>query len=317
MVWKIREDVGLEPIEAAILRTILYADVFNFPLTAEEIHHFLIHDEPTSLEQILDALANSSWLRRKLESNGLYFAYVGRSDLFATREAREQASTRLWRLARYYSRWLSRLPFVRMVAVTGALAMRNASDDDDDLDFLLVTTSGRVWLGRAFAILLVRLGRLRGVEICPNFILAESALEQSRHDLFMAHEVAQMVPLYGHDLYWRMRAANAWVSAQLPNANGPYHNEPEQPVGRGWTAMKRALEMVLGGRLGDALERWEYRRKLRRFSPELRARHSSAQLDERQVKGHFNDHGYPVLHKYYTMLSRYELEESPLPMTGD
>lgn len=307
----------MERIKTAILRTVLYADVFNFPLTVEEIHHFLIHDESTSLEQIHDALANSSWLHRKLESNDLYFVYAGRRELFATREAHEQASKHLWPLARYYGAWLSRLPFVRMVAITGALAMRNASDDDDDLDYLLVTASGRVWLGRAFAILLVRLGRLRGVEICPNFVLAETALEQNKRDLFMAHEIAQMVPLYGHELYWQMRAANKWVSGQLPNAHGPYHNEPEQPVGRGWRVLKHALERLLGGRLGDALERWEYRRKLRRFSQEIRAPHSSAQLDERQVKGHFNDHGHPVLHKYYAMLSRYGLEEVPLPTTGD
>ncbi len=307
----------MERIEAAILRTVLYADVFDFPLTAKEIHHFLIHDKPTSLEEVKDRLANSPWLRHKLESNGTYFAYQGRRQLFTTRQAHEKASQRLWPLALECGVWLARLPFVRMVALTGALAMHNASDEDDDLDFLLVTTDGRVWLARAFAILLVRIGRLRGVEICPNYVLAETVLEQQKRDLFMAHEVAQMTPLYDHYIYWRMRRANTWVSDHLPNADTPYHMVAEHPMGRGWMLLKRSLEMLLGGRLGDALERWEYRRKLRRFAHELNTPNSSAQLDERRVKGHFNDHGHPVLQKYYELLSRHDLEEMPLSTSGD
>jgi hypothetical protein len=213
--------------------------------------------------------------------------------------------------------WLARLPFVRMVALTGALTMRNASDEDDDLDYLLVTIDGRVWLARAFAILLVRLGRLRGIEICPNYVLAETALEQQKRDLFMAHEVAQMTPLYGHPLHARMRTQNTWVSDILPNAIRPFYDEPERPLGLGWLAFKRGIEMLLGGQLGDALEQWEYRRKLRRFASELHTPHSSAQLDERQVKGHFNDHGHPVLQKYYAMLSRLGMEETPISTPGD
>jgi hypothetical protein len=307
----------LEPIESAIVRTVLYADVFNFPLTVEEIHHFLIYDEPVSLEQVRDLVVNSSWLQHTLDSNGVHYAYKGRYELFAIRAAHEQASAHLWPLAVRYGRWLARLPFVRMVGLTGALAMRNASADDDDLDYLLVTTAGRVWLARAFAILLVRLGRLGGVEICPNFVLAETALEQDKRDLFMAHEVAQMVPLFGNDLYWRMRAANTWVKGHLPNADAPYHLEKEQEIEPGWRVLKRSVEILIGGRLGDTLERWEYRRKLVRFAPELRTPYSSALLDEHQVKGHFNDHGHPVLQKYYAMLTRYELEETPLSTTGD
>ena len=45
----------MQPLEAAILRTVLYADVFNFPMKLEEIHHFLISDDPVSLAEILAA----------------------------------------------------------------------------------------------------------------------------------------------------------------------------------------------------------------------------------------------------------------------
>ena len=146
----------MNPIEAAILRTVLYADLFNFPLSAGEIHHFLIHDTPTSLEQVTQTLKQSDTLQNLLDTIDGYVIYGGRTELAALRQFREKSSEHLWPLAQRYGRWLARLPFVRMVALTGALAMHNAADDDDDLDFILVTVPRRVWLARAFSIVLVQ-----------------------------------------------------------------------------------------------------------------------------------------------------------------
>jgi hypothetical protein len=306
----------MERLEAAILRTVLYADVFNFPMKPAEIHHFLIHDQPITLEHIETTLQQSVALRQMLDYEQGYVVHAGRGELIGIRLAREAASARLWPLAIQYGRWLARLPFVRMVALTGALAVRNAAHGDDDLDYLLITAPGRVWLARAFAILVVRLARLRGVEVCPNYVLSENKLVQERQNIFIAHEVAQMVPLYGHDLYARLRQANAWVSAHLPNAEGVFYQEVEQALGI-WGLGKRLLERLLAGRVGDYLEGWEYRRKLRRFAGEMRQPHAYARLDNEQIKGHFNDHGHPVLHKYDTLLRQYGLEADAMPVAVD
>ncbi len=303
-------------LEAAILRTVLYADVFSFPMTKQEIHHFLIHEYPITLDEISLTLLQSEHLRDKLEFVGNYVVYAGRGDLAQIRQAREQASYELWPEAVKWGQWLAALPFVRMVALTGALAMRNAADGDDDLDYILVTAPRRVWLARAFAIIIVRLGRMRGIKICPNYVLAETALTQQRQDIFLAHEVAQMVPLYGRDYYQRFREANDWVYKQLPNTIEPFFAHPELQIGAA-TVFKRALEVVCGNVVGDWLEQWEYRRKLRRFSSDLRTPHSSAQIDDTQVKGHFNDHGHPVLNKYFQRLRECGLDPEPLALTGD
>lgn len=305
----------MSPTEEAILKTVIYADVFDFPLTRRELHHYLIAETPISHAQIDDALATSAFLLDALACQDDFVIPAGRQHIIALRAQREQASHLLWREAFHYGERLARLPFVRMVALTGALAVRNASDNDDDLDYVLVTAPGRVWIARAFAILLVRLARRRGVVVCPNYVLAESALLQEKQDLFMAHEVAQMVPIYGLSLYDAMRTRNDWVSAYLPNANAPIHAEAERIPGRGWRLFKRTAEFLLGGRVGDALEGWEYRRKLRRFAPDLKAPHSAAQLDAQHVKGHFNDHGHPVMQQYNERLRHYDLET--LRLAGD
>lgn len=307
----------MNPIEAAILRTVLYADLFNFPLTIPEIHHFLIHDTILTLDQIEQCLRHSDTLRPLLNTIDGYVVYGGRDELVNIRQQREMSSKKLWPVAVRYGAWLARLPFVRMVALTGALSMHNAADDDDDLDYILVTAQHRVWLARAFSIVLVRLARLQGTQLCPNYVLAESALVQEKHDIFIAHEVVQMVPLYGYDLYDCFRSKNTWVSQQLPNANGAFYREAEVPLSRSWQLGKNAIERLLGGGIGDWLEKWEYRRKLRRFAPEMQKPHSSAKLDDNHVKGHFNDHGHPVLQRFYQRLEEYGLEMTPVAAPGD
>lgn len=297
----------MDSIEAAILRTVIYADLFHYPLTSAEIHHFLIHDQPVSRAAIEQALLSDSDLCDSINLIDGYVVYGNRGELIALRQERERAARHLWPLAVQYGQWLARLPFVRMVAITGALAMHNPADYDDDLDYMLVTTARRVWLARAFAVALVRLGRLRGVEICPNFVLAENALIQERQDIFIAHEVTQMVPLYGNGLYQQFRTANEWVMNQLPNAQEVFHAEAEKMPSGGWRWLKMALETVLSGNIGDRIEQWEYQRKMRRFADAMQKPDSSAKLDEAQVKGHFDDHGHPILRQYRERLQKHGL----------
>jgi hypothetical protein len=185
--------------------------------------------------------------------------------------------------------------------------MRNPASASDDLDYVIVTTRDRVWMARAFAIVVVRLAKLRGVIVCPNYVLAESALAQTRRDLYIAHEVAQMIPLFGQPVYHAMRDQNPWVARHLPNAHAPFYAESAYHVSGAWKPLKQFVEWVFGSRLGDALERWEYRRKLKRFALELSTPNHAAQLDAQRVKGHFNNHGHPLLLRYEQCLQEYNL----------
>ncbi len=297
-----------DAVEAAIIRTVIYGAVFSFPLTVDELHHFLIHDEPVSRMRIETALQESEWLQERLLRHNGYIALVDSVSVLELRNQREAEARRLWSKAKQYGRWLARIPFVRMVGLTGALAVRNCPPQDD-FDYLLVTSQNRVWLARAFAIVIVRLGRLVGVEICPNYVVAETALEQKRRDLYTAHEVTQIVPLYGVQCYVDLRGNNSWVDEFLPNATKAFYGDCYISPGDRWDMVKRGLEALLGGKFGDVLERWEYRRKLRRFSSAIHAPRSAAQVDTEQLKGHFADHGYRVLEAYETLLRCYVSEE--------
>ncbi|MDW8327377.1 MAG: hypothetical protein RMK99_12480 [Anaerolineales bacterium] len=286
----------------AVLRTLAYADVFDYALRLADVQRFLIAatGSASETEAALEAGVRAG---RFTHDNGLY-SLCGRDEILKLRPERERLSAELWRHARRWGAAMAGLPFVRMVAVTGALAMSNATSGDDDIDLLVITVPGRVWLARALCISLVRVARRFGVNLCPNYVLSAAALEQSPRNLYIAHELAQMVPLSGFALYARMMAANEWVLGFLPNSR----------VG-GWEwveSRKYPLqglgERVLSNGLGDRLERWERERKQRKFAHE--ATHSAAaRLDADHVKGHFNDHGVRVLAEYERRLKQYQVED--------
>jgi hypothetical protein len=294
-----------DALERAILRTLLYSDLFDYPLTPVETAHYLI-EQPVTVDEVRACLSRSSWLAdRAIQLHG-YVALRGREALIARRLDRAATSDRLWPRARRFVRVLRVLPFVRMIAITGALAMQN-SDAHDDIDVLIVTAPDRVWLTRALSIALVYVGKLCGDTLCPNYVISERALALDRHTLFVAHEFAQMVPVYGLAVYDRMCAANQWILCLLPNAAPSFWIQPEEAVGTFERSLKRLLEKLLSGRLGTSLENWEMRRKVRKFQPRLGQPDGDALLDRDHVKGHFEDYGGPVMRLYAERAAQLEI----------
>lgn len=291
-------------VEEAVLRTLLYADIFDYPLKPIEIHHYLM-EYTTAPETVLAALETSPWLADRITRVNGYVTLKDRATLGPLRDERQRRSAALWPYARRWAYAVGCLPFVRMVGLTGALAVNN-SPANDDIDLLIVTAPGRVWLARALAVGLVYLARwLDGVVLCPNYVLAQTALAQDKRDLFTAHDLAQMVPIVGFPVYAELRAANRWAAHYLPHAHQPLHHELDLAPRRVGRFLQRLGEWLLSGAFGDALETWERTRKLRKFAAAAQSPDSAAQLDTEHVKGHFDDHGHSILKKFHERLQHW------------
>ena len=294
-------------IESAILETVLYSDLFDYPLTYAEIAHYLI-GVSADADMVRTLLAAPSYLNGHLRKCDSYVFARPREAIVDRRRARRASSARLWIRARRFVRVMAILPFVRMVGITGALAMDNSAPGDD-IDVMIVAASRRAWTARLFVVALVYAGKLFGHTLCPNYVITEDALELETRDLFAAHEFAQMVPVYGFAVYDRMRQVNRWVYDYLPNAYVPLRREIEVGPGILRRAIKRAGERLLGGRLGDALEEWEMRRKQRKFASRMTDR-SRAILDRDHVKGHFEDYGVSVMELYAERLAQFPIPDA-------
>jgi hypothetical protein len=144
------------------------------------------------------------------------------------------------------------------------MAVMNISKNAD-FDYMLVTTPGRLWTARAFALAFNRYVHLFGHTLCPNLIVSENALEWPLHDLYSARELYQMIPITGIDVYQRLLKANEWAKDFLPNAFLECDGRPS-PMREQAVALQRVLEFSLRGKPGDLFEKWEMTRKVARFS---------------------------------------------------
>ena len=278
------ESDRLTPLEWAILRTVAYADIFDFPLTLEEIHRYLI-GIGSSLHRVEQALFIGHLVPELLIHHQNYFTLPGREHIIQTRQHRAVIAGQLWPKAVNYGRLIASLPFVRMVAVTGALAMDNVGFDAD-MDFVVVTEPGRLWLCRAMVILLVRMAALRGDRICPNLFLSENSLLYSQHDLYTAHEMIQMVPVAGFEVYQRMMLLNLWTRDYLPNA---YRSKKYARESQHSYSLRKILEIVLKAPLINPIERWEMNRKIVKFSQQTK-KGSRANFCADWCKGYLDAH---------------------------
>lgn len=262
----------------AVCATVAFADMFDFPLRLDEVYRDLIV-LPAPFEETCAAIA-ASHADGRLSRDGRYVVLAGRTGLGPERERRAARARRLWPAARRFGAVIARLPFVRMVAVSGSLAAENP-DEAADLDFLVVTEPGRLWLVRALSVCLVRLARRAGVLLCPNYLLTTSALRLDHRDLFTAHELLQAVPVSGAVLHARMLRLNAWAGLWLPHR---YGSALAAPKGRDRRSRVQVIaERLLRGKAGDRLEVWEGGRKRDR----LARRGSSARFTRDVCEGHF------------------------------
>lgn len=212
-------------MKKAIFKTLVYADIFDYPLTSGELYRFLIADKALNYSRFRQALTRTNTNEKQIDTNGEYFFLRDRRKIVVTRKKREKWSQEKLKIAKRVASWLKLIPWIKMVALTGALAMNN-SRKNDDIDLFIITSKNRLWLSRGLVVTFLRLtglyrrpGKIKN-KICPNMLLDEGHLmiPSKEQDLFSAHEVCQLKPLWDkNNCYQKFIKANLWVKKFLPN----------------------------------------------------------------------------------------------------
>lgn len=264
-------------LEQAILKTLIYFDLFDFPLTAWEVWQWL--DWPTvalnekvgfgkvSLGKVsFGAVKNSlkSLETRVASARGFYFL-PGREANVASRLERYLLAERKFRKFRRAAKVLAALPFIRSVAVCNTLAYSN-SRDQGDMDVFIIAQSGRIWTARFLGTSLMQLFGLRprpGQEqdkICLSFWVTDRALDLKplaiEQDVYLRYWLNQLVPVYMENKYFiKFLQSNLWLRQQLPNFLVYRANSRRRVrLGPFTKRVKRWLEGVLGSWKGEWLE---------------------------------------------------------------
>lgn len=213
-------------MEKAILKTLIYANIFDYPLKGYEVHKWLISrkDSFQKVQKGLDKL----FTKKKIGKESDYYFLKGKNTLRLKRIRNAKFSKSLLIKANIVSNVLRLVPWIKLVGISGGLAMENAHKKDD-VDLFIVTAKGRLWLSRFLAVLLLTVLNVRRAretknvcgKFCLNLFISEDDLEQDKKDLYTAHEVLQMKPLWQRNgMYKKFLEENGWAFRYLPNWTG-------------------------------------------------------------------------------------------------
>lgn len=205
----------------AILISLAYHDIFDYPLTKQE----LIRWAPSHKAKTLFLKPKN----KQIKSTKGYYYLGGKKNIIEKRLASEVVSKKKLEIAKRASKAMSKIPTVKFIGVTGSLAMKSA-DEKSDIDLMLVTSSSSLWVTRAIVLLYLFVLKIPTRrfndkkiknKLCLNMWLDESDLVWSKNDrnIFTAHEIAQILPLVSKgNTYETFLNKNKWIKDWWPNS---------------------------------------------------------------------------------------------------
>lgn len=219
-------------IRQSIIKTVLYSDIFDYPLTYGQVWKYLLSPKKIkriNFEEVLKNFKNLSAGRQCtiVEKEGWYFL-KGREKILKKRTERKKESEIKITTARNVTRILSAIPSVFLIGVSGGVSLHNA-DKNDDIDLFVITKENSLWQTRLLLVLLLKImGKHRSRKdvkvkdkICLNMLVSEKdlAFPKDRQDIYTAHEIVQMTPIFNRNkTYEKFMSKNLWVRKYMPNA---------------------------------------------------------------------------------------------------
>lgn len=247
-------------IEMAILRTLSYFDIFNYPLKASEIFNFLhINVSRRELEQTLNKLAAE---KQVVQNSDLYSLKCDPS-IFERRIKGNLLADRLFPQVKEKADLIFQFPFVRAVMASGSFS-KNFMDDKSDFDFFIICAPKRIWISRMLLVLYKKIFLKNSHRhFCVNYFIDESNLEIDEKNIFTATELATVLPLTGFHHYERLMAENQnWMSQNFPNLQPRPSTGEHNQHGPFKTILEKSINIFFGDKLNRwfkkiTLNRWE------------------------------------------------------------
>jgi hypothetical protein len=241
---RVAQRVVLPKLEQNILRVILYFNVFDHPLTADEIYTYLPMraSSPAAVARALLSLERRSHIRSK----GVFHFLATASDRCASeRTAKELRAVRRLVIARLVGRFIGLFPFVQAVMLSGELS-KGVAGPASDIDFVVVAKKRRLWICRSILIAFKKIFLFNSKKyFCLNHFIDDSTLVVDARNYYSALELATLKPLMNPELHARYLAANRWISEFFPNlelpevageppSHLPVRSLPENVIPREW-----------------------------------------------------------------------------------
>ncbi|UII34360.1 nucleotidyltransferase domain-containing protein [Fulvivirga ulvae] len=288
-----------------LLKTLLYFDVFQYPLTKDELLFFCpAACEDAQVDLALVELIDKGMIYKFERFYSLHNAPA----LVERRLAGNNLATQRMKTAKRVSRLISWFPFVRSVMLSGSIS-KGYMDKGSDLDFFIVTAPGKLWITRMFLVLFKRIFLFNSHKnFCVNYFIDTENLEIEEQNLFTAIESVTLIPTYGENCYYEFWTANQWVQNYFPNSAPRETNT----IRNGNALIKSFSERLFDNRLGNAIDQYFMNVTLKRWKQLFEKRFSKRDFEvafktkKYASKNHPRFYQKSILDKYQDKIREFE-----------
>ena len=239
-----------------ILKTLLYYDIFSHPLKPEEIFIFLPQNSIPK-DEIIKLISDLSSENSSKFAECSGYVYIKPNRHYVElRRKKEKCSRKMWRIARLMTHVIKRFPFVEAVFVSGSLS-KNSSEEISDIDFMVVTKTGRLWVARTLLMLFKKLFLFNSYKyFCLNYFITEDNLEIKFKNVFTATEIAYIKTTFNTQLMHEFVMTNKWIKEYFPNYKflDPYLHSAGFKVNNRKSLLQKLLEIPFSGMWGNKLD---------------------------------------------------------------
>lgn len=242
-----------DAVKKGVLRSLIYFDIFNYPLTANELAQFCdtkLHDLQ-DITEVLDSLTQHLMIYKF----GEYYALKNDSAPIERRKKGNQAAASVLPKALQRSKFISKFPFVRSVNISGSLS-KNYFDESTDFDFFIITDANRIWLCRLLLTFYKKIFLFNSRKyFCINYYIDTTDLAIPDKNLFSAMEIITLKNQTGEVVYRKFMESNTWVHEYFPNFFPDYQFMEERKM----PLLKKISEKLFSGKFGNFIDDMAFR----------------------------------------------------------
>lgn len=291
-------------VNQSVIQTLAYFDIFDHPLTKEELHRALWKGGRVHFNSFIEEL-NECIEKGVVGQTWGYYFLPEREEIVETRRRRILIVERKMKIAKRAIQKMRWIPFIRAVFVCNTLGVQIAREESD-VDIFVVAEKGRIWFVRFYALVLFALLGMRAGrghtqdKICLSFFATRDALDMSalqlgEPDIYLVYWLSSLVPVYDpYHFYDEIQKANQWARNYVAH-------EASYELLRRWRVddavfskfIRRLFELIFDSSFGDAfqkiLKRIQMKRIDKNFGYLIAAPDSRVVVNDRILKFHEND----------------------------
>jgi hypothetical protein len=241
--------ITISPLGKSIIKTLAYYDIFDYPLTAEEIYHNLGANHVSSMDVVNEIEKLCSVCLVYKENN--FYLLRDKKDFVNKRLAGNKLAEKRMKSAYRMSKFISKFPYVRAILLSGSIS-KGYMEEESDIDYFIITHPNRLWFTRLVLMLFKKIFLFNSRKMfCINYFVDTETLEIEEKNIFTATELATLIPTYGTTLYDELQLKNYWVKDFYPNF--PKRNTIALSENKN-SGFKCLCEKLFNKKIGDKLD---------------------------------------------------------------